>query len=100
MTKTNSNVRMRGSDYQREFVDLIIKREAFERRVRARLLELCEQHPDAIITKIVGDIDIKAKSITMSYLNRIETIAVISYIINIEKWLEDQSPVKQGELFK
>lgn len=100
MAKTNSNVRMRGSDYQKEFIDLILSKESFEKKVRARLLELCKQHPDAIVATIVGDVNIKAKSITMAYLDRIETIVVIGYIISIEKWLEDQSPVKQGKLFK
>jgi len=91
--------RKTGKDYQREFIDLLLKKEAFEAKVRARLLDLCKAHPNAIIKKI-GDTDIKAESIAVpTYINGLETTTVIAYIIVIEEWLANQQPLIQGELF-
>lgn len=91
--------RKTGKEYQKEFVDLLLKKEAFEANVKARLLDLCKNHPDAIINRI-GDTDIKAKSINVPvYINGLETIAVIAHIIKIEQWLADQQPIVQGKLF-
>jgi len=91
--------RKTGKEYQKEFVDLLLKKEAFEANVKARLLDLCKNHPDAIINRI-GDTDIKAKSIDVPvYINGLETIAVIAHIIKIEQWLADQQPIVQGKLF-
>jgi hypothetical protein len=98
MAKTNSNVRMTGKDYRNEYKYLIGKQDSLKAKVSARLLELCKQYPDAIITTM-GDTDIKAKSIIIQYINTIETVSQIMCIERIEKWLADQSPVKQGKLF-
>lgn len=91
--------RKTGKDYQREFIDLFLKKEGFDARVRTRLLDLCKAHPNAIIKKI-GDTDIKAESIAVpTYINGLEITTVIAYIIVIEEWLLAQQPMKQGKLF-
>ncbi len=91
--------RKTGKEYHKEFISLLLEKEAFEARVKARLLDLCKQHPNAIINRI-GDTDVKAESIGVPmYINGLETIAVIIYIIKIEQWLADQQPIIQGKLF-
>lgn len=89
------NVRKTGKDYRKENLELMIKQNALKAQVSARLLELCQQHPDAIISKM-GDVDIKAKSIgSPQYISTIEVVAQIMCIEKIEAWLEEQHPHKQ-----
>lgn len=90
---------MTGKDYKKEYKDLLEKKSSLQARVSARLLELCKQYPDAVITK-KEDTEIKAKSIGYSnYINTIELVAQIMCIEKIEDWLANQSPYKQGKLF-
>jgi hypothetical protein len=94
-----ATTRKTGKDYQKEYRELVLKQNAFNARVRARLLELSQQHPDAIITTM-GDTDVKAKSISSkSYIDTIEVVACMLCIDKIEKWLEAQQPIQQGKLF-
>jgi hypothetical protein len=86
---------MKANDYSKEYKDLTSKQDTFNVRVRARLLELCQQHPDAIITTM-GDTNVKAKSIgSKNYIDTIEVVACIMCIEKIEKYLEAQHPHKQ-----
>jgi len=98
MAKDN-NIRKTGKDYTKEYKDLLEKRSSLQAKVSVRLLELCKQHPDAIISRM-GDTDIKAKSIgSPQYISTIELVAQIMCIEKIEDWLANQSPYKQGKLF-
>jgi hypothetical protein len=90
--------RMTGKDYRKENLELIVKQNALNAQVSARLLELCKQHPDAIISRM-GDTDIKAKSIgSINYIKTIELTAQIMCIEKIEEWLASQSPFKQTKI--
>jgi len=92
--------RKTGNDYKNEYRMLLGKQDALSARVSARLLQLCKQHPDAVITQM-GDTDIKAKSIASeNYIKSIELSARILCIEAIENWLASQHPFQQGKLFK
>jgi hypothetical protein len=96
--KRKATGRMTGKDYRKEYKELISKQDALNAKIKARLLELCQQHPNAIISTM-GDTDIKAKSIaSVNYIRGIEPVACIMCIEKIEDWLSAQSPVQQGKL--
>lgn len=95
MTTNNSNARITGNDYRKEYKDLQSRLDSLQAKITARLLELCRQHPDADVVDGVKAGEIGDKS----YLRGIETIVQITCIENIESWLEDQSSIKQGKLF-
>lgn len=86
-------------DYKNEMQDLLDKTERLRQIVINRLYTLCIKFPDAIIIQ-QGDIDIKAKSLigtshTKEYIKSLDFDMQIQYIKAIEKWLEEQSPIKQ-----
>lgn len=87
--------RMKASDYKKELDDLTVKLQAVKARIQIRLLELCKQHPEAIVGHM-NDTDIKASSIANSnYISRMSTEDCIYTIDKIEKYLEAQHPHKQ-----
>ena len=86
-------------EYKKEMQDLLNCTEKLKQIVVTRLYTLCVRFPDAIIVQ-QGDIDIKAKSLigsghTIEYIKSLDFDMQIQYINAIEKWLEEQTPVKQ-----
>ncbi len=86
-------------EYKKEMQDLLNCTEKLKQIVVTRLYTLCVRFPDAIIVQ-QGDIDIKAKSLigtshTKEYIKSLDFDMQIQYINAIEKWLEEQTPVKQ-----
>jgi hypothetical protein len=83
------------SDYKKEHIDLLLKRERLDNEIRDRLLWLSTNYPDAVIS-VMGDTDIKAKSVANEqYLKTLEISVCILCIQRIEEWLAEQQPVKQ-----
>lgn len=62
-----------------------------------RLNELCKQNPDVPIANLEAT-SIKAKSLTKKYVEEMPVENVVYYIGVIEKYLEEQSTVKQLEI--
>lgn len=95
--------RKTAKDYRKEHQDLLDKTSALETRIANRLLELCRQHPDAIVAyKANGEMTpIKAKSIdNPTYMDSLNVKTILIHIESIEKYLKDQHPHQQGNLFK
>jgi len=92
------NVRMTARDYLKDYKDLIVQQSVLKSRIEMRLLTLCTQNPEAIVGHM-NDVDIKAKSVTATYISRMNIEDCIATISKIEVWLEKQSPVVQGNLF-
>jgi hypothetical protein len=90
--------RMNGSDYRLELNVLRVKQKSLEVHISARVSQLVKSYPNAIIERI-HNTDIKASSLNKSYLDAQSVEKKIHYIEVIEKWLADQSKVKQGNLF-
>jgi hypothetical protein len=63
--------------------------------VSARLLELCKQHPDALIV-FRGEGAIKAQDVGDT--NHISLVIQITCIEGIETWLTNQHPHKQTQI--
>jgi len=86
-------------DYKKEYDDLATKFTSLANHVTDRLIWLANQHPDAVV-KEYKDTKLKAGS-TLTYRAYVERMLMedrIEYIRIIEKWLEDQNPVKQGTI--
>jgi hypothetical protein len=98
ITMAKQNVRMTAQDYLKEYKDQIVQQGVLKGRIEMRLLTLCKQNPEAIVGHM-NDTDIKAKSLTPQYISRMHTEDCIATISRIEKWLEGQQPVVQGNLF-
>ncbi len=96
-----SETKKTAANYRLDLMMLDIKIKALEARIADRLHTLCERFPDANI-KILGSSDstvIKASSIgSMIYISRIDTKERLEYIEAIEKWIEEQNPVKQTKI--
>lgn len=95
-----ATARMTAKDYKKEYEDLIVQQGVMKARIEMRLLTLCKQHPNVIVGHM-NDTDIKARSIAnASYISRMHTEDCIATIDKIEKWLAEQSPARQGNLFE
>lgn len=89
---------MTGKDYRKEMIDLKSKEKRLENQINFRVLELVKKFPNAIIDNI-NHTYIKASSLNSSYLDAQSVEKKIHYIEVIEKWLGEQSKIKQGNLF-
>ena len=94
--------RKSAKDLRKEHKSLLDKTKVLETRIVNRLLELSKQHPNAIVGyKADGDMtSLKAKSLNnLNYINTLDINAILTYIESIEKYLANQQPYKQGDLF-
>lgn len=105
MTKTN--VRLTAKDYRNQHKDLGDKLKALEARISKRLYDLCVENPQVPIGS-VPDLEhtvIKAKTIVNSmyggndYINSLPVETQLKYIETIEKYLADQHPHQQLNMF-
>jgi hypothetical protein len=88
-------------DYMTEYTDLQAKVAAIESRIAHRLADLCKQHPDVPVARKadLGGTIIRARSLgDIRFISDISTADQLKYIHIIEKWLQDQDPVKQTEI--
>jgi hypothetical protein len=88
-------------DYMTEYTDLKASIAVLESKISRRLIDLCKQHPDVPVARKadIGGTIIMAKTVgNPNYINSLAITDRISYIHIIEKWLEEQNPVKQMEI--
>jgi len=87
-------------DYRKELADINLKREALIARIISRARVLCNQHPDVQIGYTIGEGGENIPHCTGSVTKADMTVSeAIYYIETIEKYLADQHPHKQGNLF-
>ena len=94
--------RLTAQDLRKKHDDLTEKTRALEARIKARLKDLIQAHPDAIIGyKADGErTPLKAKGLDSEYyLNGMSVNSTLQYIDIIEKYLADQHPHQQQKLF-
>jgi len=98
MAKFKTN--MTAKDYQKTYDDLQTDYKIVKIKIANRLQVLANEHPQAPV-QMMGDTIIKAKTIAnIRDINVIETQNQIKMISSIEKWLADQHPHQQLELYK
>lgn len=92
--------RLTAKQLRKQHADLNDKVRALEVRIDARLKELIQAHPDAVIGTSTDNVQLKAKALDSEYyLSNIGTDGALMYIEKIEKYLADQHPYQQLELF-
>ena len=95
--------RKTAQDLRKEHEDLQLKTLALEARIKNRLKELIIAHPDAIVGYSVsndGNVPLKAKGLNSDYyLNNMSISSTLQYIEIIERYLADQHPHKQLNLY-
>lgn len=90
--------RKSGQDLRKQYADLNDKVRALEVRINARLKELIQAYPDAIIGTSADNVQLKAKGLDSDYyLSNIGTDGALMYIEKIEKYLADQHPFQQQQ---
>lgn len=90
------------NDWRKAWRNSIAKTQKIEEEITQRLIDLCIQHPDVPIGSKAdaGQTIIKAKSIgSPIYIRGLDTSGKLLYIEIIEKYLVEQHPHQQGELF-
>ncbi len=94
--------RLSAQDLRKKHDDLNQKVEALEARIKARLNELVKAHPDVIVA-YQADAErtpLKAKSLeSKGYIDDMGATSCLIYIERIEKYLAEQHPHQQQELF-
>jgi hypothetical protein len=97
-----SETKKTAADYRKDLKCLQDRIAALEARISDRLQNLCQRFPDAVIEVKLNAADstmIKARAIgSVNYIGMIKTEDRLKYIEKIEKWIEDQNPVKQTEI--
>lgn len=89
--------RKTANDYRKEAKDIRESMKSLEAHVSSRLLELVKIHPDAIVIYSLSD-QIKAKSLTKSWVDDMDINSRIMMIERIEEWSATQQNVKQEKL--
>jgi len=89
--------RKSGEDYQNELSVLRNSLKSLEAHIGARLVKLSTMFPQAVIVKKRVDI-FRAKDMTKSWIDGLDTDTKIKYIRNIEDWLKEQEQYKQGTM--
>lgn len=96
-------IKKTAADYRMELMMLRAKIKSLEAKTAERLLDLCKCFPDADIGVQFGHFGsataMKAKAIGSAiYIDRISVESRLEYIEAIEKWLAEQSPIKQTQI--
>lgn len=99
--------RMTANDYSKSYQDLVNQMYRLDVEIRERLLVLSKEFPEAPIAKQAHTtrnspddfIDIKALSLNKSYVDDITYDLCIKYIQAIEKYVAEQHPHQQLDLF-
>lgn len=91
-------MRTTGNQYLKRYKESKKVLASIDAHVKVRLEKLVKDHPDALVYKKRCD-EVHCKVITPLWLDNLETITRISYIVGIEKWLSEQEPVRQGKLY-
>lgn len=87
-------------DYQLELADIELKKATLIARIVGRARILTGEHPNVQIGYTIGETGENVPQYTGSVTKSDMTVEqAIYYIKTIEKYLADQHPHKQGELF-
>jgi len=87
-------MRKTSKDYTKELESLRSQQRALESRIKDRLVKMVEQHPDAII-KESGEDKFKAKCVTRSYIEQLDTDTMVKFIRTIEEQNAKAEPYVQ-----
>jgi len=87
-------MRKSSNDYRKELNGFRKSVESTEAHIKARLIDLVEKFPEAIVSKHEGA-EIKAKSLTPPWVAGISTDIQLDYITAIEEYTESLEPVRQ-----
>ena len=85
-------------DYRKELTNARTKMESLESQVKSRLVTMVEQNPEAII-KESGEDKFKAKCVTKSYIEQLDTNTMVEFIEAIEKHNAKLEPYVQAEMY-
>ena len=77
-------MRKTSNDYAKEIKDLRTRLESSEAHIKARLIDLVEKYPDAIVLK-KGIDQFKAKCVTKSWIDGLSVDTQVAYIRSIEE---------------
>ena len=87
-------------DWRKAHSDANAKVTRIETQITTRLLELVVAHPEAPVETEFDGVKIKAKSLDTTFINHIDIKTRLNFIEKIEKYLADQHPHQQQELFE
>ena len=87
-------MRKTSTEYTKELKDLRTRTSALESRIKDRLLRMVESFPEAIVDKKDG-VEMKARSITTTWLDTLPTEDQLKYISAIEQHNLKQEKVQQ-----
>jgi len=91
-------MRKSSKDYRKELNTHRKSVESTEAHIKDRLITLVEMFPDAIIGQHEGN-DIRAKSLTKSWVDDLSPDIQLVNIAAIEKYTESLEPVRQGTIY-
>lgn len=87
-------MRKTSSDYRKELNELRKSLKSTEAHIKDRLNNLVQMFPEALIGQHEGD-EIKAKSLTKSWIDGLSVDDQINYITVIEEYSKSLEPVRQ-----
>jgi hypothetical protein len=91
--------RKSAKDWRKAHGDARAKVTRIETQITARLLELVTAHPEVPVETEFDGTAIKAKSLDTTFISHIDTNTRLKFIESIEKYLADQHPHKQLNLY-
>lgn len=91
-------MRKTSKDYRKELDTARIKVESLEAHIKIRLMRMVEQNPDAVI-KESGEDKFKAKCVTKSYMEQLDTDTMIDFIRRIEEHNAQLEPYVQVSMY-
>ena len=91
-------MRKTSKDYRKELDNARNKVETLEARVKVRLMSMVEQNPDAVI-KESGEDKFKARCVTSSYIDQLDTDTMIEFIRRIEEHNAQLEPYVQMRMY-
>lgn len=100
MAKTN--VRLTAKEYREKYDGILGSLAKVDKEITKRLVDLCKLHPDVPVAQ-QADLDrtiIKSKSLSINYIANLTIDQRLNFITIIEKFLADQHPHQQLNLFK
>jgi len=87
-------MRKTSNEYSKELQDLRTRTSALESRIKDRLVKMVIAFPEAIVDKR-ENVEVKARSLTISWIENLSTEAQINYISAIEQHNLKQEKVQQ-----
>ena len=87
-------MRKTSNDYSKELQDLRTRTTALEARIKNRLVNIVKTFPDAIV-ELKDGVEMKARSMTSTWLDTLSTEDQLKYISAIEQHNLKQEKVRQ-----